>query len=632
MRDNKFFILVVLVCLFLAFRLAVLFGSLDKLYEPEELYRGTIAHEIINGALIPITEYLDYKVEYFPGGTLVVGIMAVPFFLIFGHTYIALKLVGLLFSLGTFILWYLFLFNFLSKRAAIISALLLIFCPPFYTKTSLITWGAHPEANLFTIAAIFIFYLIFFQDGKNGITDIYQAKKKYFFMLGILSGFALWFVQTFLVTFIFIFLFWFIFDKRIFLRRVFYILSLGFLIGSIPAIFYVFLNGGKVFLISGKIPFLDIMFVDLNKILDKILFLFLYDLPRSFLFPEVLMIRAEVFSYLYYFLFIISLFFLLWKNRKDILIYFKSFIYPITLKETKVFPALISRESFIVVFPIWFVFCYCFSSYSVNHEPWPNAQDWLDYIDYRYMIPVMPFVMVTIGIFLAKVWNKKIIFYVFFQMVLILGFIGNAKMIFPGNFAKYLSDKGYSYNIIGDKIGLRVTQNLNEYILPFHKLENNLRAQFYDGLGAGIAWRMRDENAQKIVDLFKSEVNEEYQRYLYRGWGTLFSVKYIEEFQDALNILSIIPLSQKEFFYEGLSRDMGFFNDNTSPIESMKMSLDFINKIDRTYWPACYLGLGYGAGFRFKNERDMQKKLNSMVEAHYQEVFLRGIYLGELER
>ncbi|HAH19368.1 MAG TPA: hypothetical protein DCL49_00510, partial [Candidatus Omnitrophica bacterium] len=126
-------ILFFLIGLFLVFRLLVLLTYSNRLYEPEELYRGTIAREIIHGPLIPLWEYLDFKVEYFPGGTLVVGILAVPFFWLFGETYFSLKLVALLFALGTFVLWYLFLDKFFSRRIAVVTALIFIFCVPFYT-------------------------------------------------------------------------------------------------------------------------------------------------------------------------------------------------------------------------------------------------------------------------------------------------------------------------------------------------------------------------------------------------------------------------------------------------------------------------------------------------------------------
>ncbi len=114
LHSKDSFVLIILICLFILVRLTVLLSCMDKLSDLEELYHGTIAHEIISGPAIPLWEYLDYKVEYFPGGSLTAGILAVPFFLIFGHTYTALKLVGLTFALGTFILWFIFLKEFFN--------------------------------------------------------------------------------------------------------------------------------------------------------------------------------------------------------------------------------------------------------------------------------------------------------------------------------------------------------------------------------------------------------------------------------------------------------------------------------------------------------------------------------------
>lgn len=92
-RNDKY-ILVVLIFTFLILRFLVLFSYPNGLYATEEFYSGTLAREIIQGSLIPVWNYLDYKTEYFSGGVLTVGILTVPFFLLFGSTYIALKLVG----------------------------------------------------------------------------------------------------------------------------------------------------------------------------------------------------------------------------------------------------------------------------------------------------------------------------------------------------------------------------------------------------------------------------------------------------------------------------------------------------------------------------------------------------------
>lgn len=181
-------IIVGLIFLFLTLRLTVLFSYLESLYDQEEFYLGTIAREVIQGPIISLWDYLDYKVEYVSGGVLTAGVMAVPFFLLFGQTYISLKLVGLLFALGTFLGWYIFLEKFFNRRAAIICALLFIFCMPFYIKMSLITKGQHPESNFFTILGLFVFYSIFFADKRrerlDDISKFYQQKEARFFLLG----------------------------------------------------------------------------------------------------------------------------------------------------------------------------------------------------------------------------------------------------------------------------------------------------------------------------------------------------------------------------------------------------------------------------------------------------------------
>ncbi len=620
MTSNKFkknaVILSGLIGLFLIFRLAVLLSYSNRLYELEELYRGTIAKEVIHGPLMPLWEYLDFKVEYFPGGTLVVGILAVPFFLLFGPTYVSLKLVGLLFALGTFVLWYLFLDKFFSRRIAIITALLFIFCMPFYTMTSLITWGAHPEANFFTILSLFIFYDIFFRPQKEKILK--------FFVLGAISGFALWFVQTYLPTVIFILACWYIFDKRFFLKEKFLIFCSGFLTGFLPSIYYGIFYGKDFFSINGKTLLSDVFSCDLNAIFPKITALFLKDLPNSFLFGNLFNLNGKVFSYLYYLVFLSAFIYSIWFCRKAIARLLGSLIYPITLKNINVFADDASSQAIILIYPVFFFACYIFSSYSILPEPWEDPRMWPHYIGYRYMIPVMPFILAILGIFIGKLRSKKTV-YLFIFSVLGLGLLGNLNIISFNNFGGFLKDRGYSYNIIGDKIGLRVRAGLKSYIAPFNKLEQPLREEFYEGLGSGIAWRLNGENPDDVVKFFNAQIEQEYQAYLYRGWGMLFSPDYPEEFKESLLAAARIKPEYKSFFYEGFGRNMYFFDD-------IDRSIDLINKIEEEYRGYCYRGLGYSIGFEFRNDPPGQAKLLDKIDAKYKLFVHEGMLEGMRHR
>ena len=158
MKKIKFKIFWVLLALFILFRLSILFTSIDQIYNFEELYRGAIAKEVIDGLSLPLFDYLytDYE-----GGSLVEGILAVPFFLILGQTYFSLKLVTFLISVLIFSLWYYFLNNFFGKTEAVLASILITLSPPAYTKISLTSWGNHFESNLFAIVIIILFYKYF---------------------------------------------------------------------------------------------------------------------------------------------------------------------------------------------------------------------------------------------------------------------------------------------------------------------------------------------------------------------------------------------------------------------------------------------------------------------------------------
>ncbi len=621
-------VILVLSSVFLILRLAVLFSQIDNLYEEEELYRGTIAREIIQGPLIPLWEYLDYQVEYFPGGTLVVGVLAVPFFLLFGQTYISLKLVGLLFALGTFIVWFIFLDKFFSRRAAIIASLLFIFCPPFHTKMSLIAWGAHPEANLFTALSLFIFYRIFFRGAKESIrrTENRQeaiakgdflaktgGKSLDFLWLGLCAGFAFWFVQTYLLTLAFILLCWFAFERGFLLRKTFYLFVGSFLLGFSPGIFYELFYKNGVFSINGDNVLLEFAFCDMGSFLPRVFSFLGKDLPASFLFS------SGAGNYLYYLLFLIAFGTLSWLNRRSLLVFLGRVLYPLSLKEIKLLPGSISKEFLLLVYPALFVLIYGLSNYNLD------PQHWRDYIGYRYIIPLIPFILAICAIFLDKIYHKKAFFWLFLSLILALGISGNLGLVSARNFGRFFSDKGYSYRIIGDKIGLRVKDNLGKYILPFNRLEDELRQQFYEGLGSGIAWRLRNDNAREIIGVIENEIPSEYWPACYRGWGMLFAPEDQQDFQNAINTAERIKEGYRKFFYEGWGRNMLFAGE-------MDRARDYLERIAPDYRESCYWGIGYEMGFRFKNDAAMRLDLMNQMEARYRNTAESGIAPGMRER
>lgn len=623
--DRKRWIFPVLVLALLLFRLAVLLTTCDWLYEPEELYRGTIAHEIASGRLIlPLWEYLDYKVEYFPGGTLVVGALAAPLFLLFGHTYVSLKLVGLLFAVGTFATWFVFLRSFFNLRSAVISCLLFIFCVPLYTKTSLITWGAHPEANLFTILALFLFFSIMRATGGALSASAGRSRGWLpYFLLGLLTGFSLWFVQTFLLTVLYLFILWFALDNGFFRRRGFLIFLVACAIGSLPSLYYECIYHGGVLNINGHSVINDLFLGDLNAVFPKAWRFLTSDLPRSFLFQPFAGIKAGVYAGVYYALFLVSCVSIAWARRREAGIMARSVLYPITLRKACFGPAGLSPEAALLVYPLVFLFCYSLSSYSVSPEPWENPELWLDYIGYRYMIPLLPFIFALLGIFIAGIRRKAVAVF-FFAVVVAAGIAGNAGLIIPGNFGKFLTDKGYSYNIIGDKIGLRITTGISGYIRPYERLEPELKQQFFEGLGAGIAWRLRAASPESIIASF-TEIETGRRDCLYRGWGTLFSPEITGEFTKAVEVAGNIAPEFRGFFYEGFGRNMGF-------LDNIDQGIALIERVEERYRGECYAGLGYVIGFEYEDFPELRERLLLRIGEGRRELVASGILRGMRER
>jgi len=135
LRKDPLFI--TLITLFLLLRLLLLFFGIEPFTYREEFYRGTIAKELREGLKFP---FIEYRADDYQGGSLVVGSLAVPFFFLFGPNLISLKLVGLLFSLGSFILLYYFCKRYFSQRTTMIT------CVVYFSS-------AHPSSHNFPLSA-----------------------------------------------------------------------------------------------------------------------------------------------------------------------------------------------------------------------------------------------------------------------------------------------------------------------------------------------------------------------------------------------------------------------------------------------------------------------------------------------
>jgi len=118
----------------------------DAAFYHEEYARGQIAHDVLQHGFSHGNFLFadDYAL-----GSFFSGVWILPFFGIFGHTLLALKVSALVFSTVALILWILLLTRTCGVDAGRLVGIILIFSPPILQRYQLINMGFHTEAFLF---------------------------------------------------------------------------------------------------------------------------------------------------------------------------------------------------------------------------------------------------------------------------------------------------------------------------------------------------------------------------------------------------------------------------------------------------------------------------------------------------
>src|SRR2546428_12821764 len=228
-----------LLLLFVASRLlylVLLNPSYSFTYLGEELYRGTIAQDLVTGLTMPFTEY---RADNYAGGSLVIGALAAGFFRLFGPTLFALKLAPLLVFALALVFWYWTIQRYASERVAGYFAMLFCFSPPVFTAYSVTAMGFHSESIVFSALTVFLLFKML-SVGAGGASagppPALEDKPSlaYPALLGLTAGVGLWFCYIYGLTLLAMLGFWFWHDKGRFWRPRMLWFTLGFLVGFAP--------------------------------------------------------------------------------------------------------------------------------------------------------------------------------------------------------------------------------------------------------------------------------------------------------------------------------------------------------------------------------------------------------------
>ena len=612
MNRKKYLPLIIVILIFLVVKLTILFFGIDKLIWNEEQFRAIIAKQLIDGPIIP---FFDLQCDSYSGGSLVVGLLMVPFFKLLGQNLISLKLVALFFYLAALISLYLFCNRFFNRKVAVVTSLLFIFSPPLFTKFSLITMGFHTESILFSILQIFVFFEIFFNDKKYN---------SYFILLGLIGGFGVWFTYIFSITLFTCLLFWFFLDRRFFLRKNFFTYLISFTIGFSPWIYYnlshSFSGLSKVREAISPSFSIDHLIFLLVKLKD----LLLNDIRKSFLFEDLISFGGKYLSNYYYLIFVVSFMVLFWLNRWSLYQLIGRFI---PLKRFEISDESILKETFFLIYVVIFSLIYSLSNFEVSHG--------VGFFGYRYLIPLYPFIFIIIALFLCKVTERKRemrgkVFVSNFLLIglIFIGLVSNFKFISfnKKNINFFDIDFNPSYVPLGQKLEERYGDDIDKCITLINQVEEMYRFHLYKGLGIAIGQRFKND-FNKYINL-ANRVEERYRPDIYKGIAIGFLAINLDRHKGNIdtwmNLINRVEEKYRFTFY----RISGYIISWLF-IDDLDKCISMANRVEERYRPDIYKGIAIGFLAinldRHKGNIDTWMNLINRVEEKYRLYFYRSL-------
>ena len=555
----------------------------------EDLIMGILPKDLIEGLRIP---FFEYAVVHYHGGTLVYGVLTVPFFLLFGKTVFALRLTGVLFQWGTFITWFLFMRRFFGQKAALFTAFLYLFSPPWLTLYAMYGHGAHAESLLFTAVGLFLLFRILYERDR----PIRDAA-----CLGLVSGFGTYFTYGVFVSVIAFILFWWYEDRSCFKKKEFLFSVLFFLIGFSPWIAYNILHQfhgvdrlRDAFTYPGWERVFIIPFHFLKLATLKILGILSFNYRAGFRYHP----HITPFNWIYYAAILLSYGILYRFEKKN------------------------RKTHFFFLFPLLYLLAASVGRFPI--EPYMN----------RYFVPFFPFFFAVIGLGLTHLGSRSIRLQkgsiLLLVLLLAMGLKGEFNLLSPKEFGLSLKHQGYSYYQLGWKFMFRYPEDLDQLSSLGKRVDLRLsgpeRFAFHLGLRELYYQFERVGDLQKYLLWAKNFDRTYWPLYLSeigRAWG--FSDGLLSEKIDTLEKSS--DKEDQPYLIEGL---MGHLHaPGMRPDRMSEYAFGWIGKISPQNEKALAYALGKlswqhstSSSFLYKIKRHRE------IESRFQKGLLPSYYRG----
>ena len=611
-------LLAILCLIFLLTRLAIL--NSEPLYEGmpmrvqpdiEEFYTSNLPIEIINGRLLSLTSYCD---RHYEGYIVVNGLLAVPFFLMLGPTYFALKLTALIFGLLTLALLF-----YLSRRefgvlSATLVSLLYILSPPGIVRISLWALGHYPQSQLLLVLSMIFVYRICFpeQGDRVRLSDV--------ILLGLVSGFCFFF-HPICVLFPAYCLLVFAFFRRDFFRiRPVSLFLLAAVPGSgvLPLRHYWNLYSyvhfpNKTALFSPE---------NVHNILDRATVLFSRFFAQIWHYEDISSSLGTILNYVFYFSILLAYFFLLIKSIRS------------RTRSSKNMRDGDKKIAITLLFPPVLIIAYCLSNFIQPFNP----------ASVRFILPIYPVVCLIVPLFILGLAQSekslvKCAAWCMGAVLLAVNVMGilNLTSARPSRFRDMDTYWGW---IVGQHMAREYMEDRAD--AAFEKIMATRRGEaqkqvirgFADAV-AGIYFQRGPTEFQDKV----SSIDEKFRPDIYMALGRLIYHRLRPEVKKCNTVYGEIPSAMRQYCYEGLGRELGYqlVVKVTDPgPEEMRQFSDALEDVPPHYRNDCYRGLGSVAVWEYdppthirmgRNE-ELFETVMSCVDPEYRSSLEEGKDIG----
>jgi hypothetical protein len=527
-QKKQFYTLALLGALYFLLRIFFLWHAGDFLYLGEESFIGSITQEVIRG--LNMASILDYQMTPYWGGSIVTAILAVPLFRIVGAYILSLKLIPILINLLGLVFMFLIADRYLDRRIAFFSAIFAIFPAPFFTAMSLSACGSHPEAGSLSMIILFIFYSIIFN----------QPSRTHYLLLGLLSGFFLWYDYICGITIIGYLIFWFLKDKDFFLKKGFILYLIFFVIGCLPWISYnlKYEFSGLDIIRQGftpfKVDFIAGSFAKFSKFIIS-------DAKELYLWKKFYFIPGGVFNYIYHGYVLAAFILLIYSAIKLIFNRWDFVNWRIALLKGQ------EIRLSILIIVILFILLYSFSNFNWGSVREGGANK------FRYFAYLAPFIYLALAMFVSACFDSKRyrgLGYLSLSSLVVIGLIGNfttQKTNYAHN--DFLFRQGYDYRHFG-RMAYRNPDTHNSNINKlFEKLFNSKEiSDAYEGYAE--AFILSRKNIADCLVFSEKIINKNFKGKYFIGLGRGIR-QYSGDIQYCVNEASKLEYDMRRYFILG---------------------------------------------------------------------------------